>query len=201
MGRLQAALTGRCVGVGRRASLADILPWSSAPRRHRGRSARPTAGRHAALDDAGLVGRIKGALAVEPAWNVRLMLAFGSKAAINAASPQIPALSNGAAFRVDAHIKAGELPDAFTTALASLTSRKKVDPAKFAAITLRRGRCGRRRHHVPGLRRGREDRQVHPRPAASRGTQPSRRCSTRSSTAPIPGSGSTARGCTTWAPG
>ena len=144
MGRLQAALTPaqmRSVLVGLHASLPDILtlvigtPAGAEADLLKVIGAADATGRHAALDDAGLIGRIKGALAVEPAWNVRQMLAFGSKAAINAASPQIPALSNGAVFRVDAHIKAGELPDAFTTALASLVKGKKVDPAKFTGIT------------------------------------------------------------------
>lgn len=148
VGRLQTALAPaqmRDLLVALRASVADILSLVIGTPAGTEADLATVIGRadatqrRAALDDAALVGRIRGALPAESAWLIRQLLAFGSRAAIAATSPQIPALSNGAAYRVDAHLTAAEPGDGFTQALASLTARHRIDSGKFDSISFSAG--------------------------------------------------------------
>jgi hypothetical protein len=130
----------RDVLVALRASLADVLtlvvgtPAGAEADLIKIIAAVDATQRQAALDDAVIVGRIRGALAVEAFWRVRLILAFGTQARVNASSPQIPALSNGAAHRADAHLAAGEANDAVTTVVTSLTDRRRIDSSTVKDI-------------------------------------------------------------------
>lgn len=145
IGRLRTALSPaqmRDVLVGLRAALADLLTLligtaaGTEAELVRVIGAASATDRQAALDDAGTVGNIMGAFAVPAAaWHVRAALAFGSQARIDASSAQVPALSNGAAYRADAHLTAGQQNDAFTVITDALTARRRVDASTITGIT------------------------------------------------------------------
>jgi hypothetical protein len=108
--------------------------------------------RQAALDDAAVISAIVGAFAVPAsAWHIRAALAFGTQARIDAASTQIPALTNGAAYRAEAHIAAGQPGDAFTVISDSLTARGRVDASSISGITFVAGQAEDAKVTFPGF--------------------------------------------------
>ena len=78
-------------------------------------------------------------------------LAFGTQARIEAASARIPALTNGAAFRAEAHIVAGQPGSAFTVISDSLTARGRVDAASISGITFVPGQAEDAKVTFPGF--------------------------------------------------
>ena len=163
MGRLRTALTAsptqmRDLLVALRASLADLLTQligtaaGTEADLVRVIGTASATDRQAALDDAGMVSSIMGAFAVPAsAWHIRAALAFGAQARIDAASGQIPALTNGAAYRAESHIAAGQPGDAFTVINDSLTARGRVDAASISGITFVAGQAEDAKVTFPGF--------------------------------------------------
>ena len=148
--RLRTALPPaqmRDVLVGLRASLADIFDVVVATPagteadlvRIVGTFAADATQRRAALDDAALVDRLKTLLTSSAYWRVRLLLAFGTQAQVDAPSRQIPALTNGAAYRAGIHIEANEQADALRVVIEALVARRRIDPAGYKDIVLEAG--------------------------------------------------------------
>jgi hypothetical protein len=95
----------------------------------------PEAERLAAHDDAALIASLRSRLDNDSYWQARLLLRFGTQAVIDAPSTQVPALSNGVYYRVNAHIQDRQHAQALSTLVSYLEGHGVLTPANYTRIT------------------------------------------------------------------